>query len=107
MIVFLKCFTHTLGTGWYNNNSYRKAWRINPGISGSARKTAAYEKYSKEDWAVVLESWRWSLRSSFTPGRREVILEAQFYTRQGGGGPWVPVLHQASGTNMVQVDNGC
>ena len=31
MIVFLKCFTHTLGTGWHNNNSYRKARRINPG----------------------------------------------------------------------------
>ena len=57
--------------------------------------------------AVVLESWRWSLRPSFTPGRRKVILEAQFYTRQGGGGPWGPVLHQASGTNMVQDDNGC
>ena len=84
MIVFLKCFTHTLGTGWYNNNPYRKAWRINPGINGSARKTSAYEGYSKEDWAVVLESCRWSLRPSFTPGRMEVILEAQFYTRQVG-----------------------
>ena len=31
MIVVLKCFTHALGTGWYNNNSYRKARRINPG----------------------------------------------------------------------------
>ena len=31
MIVFLKCFTYTLGTGWYNNNSYKKARRINPG----------------------------------------------------------------------------
>ena len=71
MIVLLKCFTHTLGTGLYNNNSYRKARRINPGISGSARKTSAYEEYSKEDWAVVLESWRWSLRP-------------QFYTRQVG-----------------------
>ena len=67
MIVFLKCFTHTLGTGWYNNNSYKKARRIN---SGHQWKTSAYEEYSKEDWAVVLESWRWSLRPSFTPGRR-------------------------------------
>ena len=56
---------------------------------------------------MVLETWRWSLRPSFTPGRGEVILEAQFYTRQGGSGPWGPVLHQASGTNMVQDDNGC
>ena len=57
--------------------------------------TAAYEKYSKDDWAVVLESWRWSLRPSFTPGRGRlslrpsstpgrvgVVLGAQFYTRQ-------------------------
>ena len=57
---------------------------------------------------MVLETWRWSLRPSFTPGSGgEVILEAQFYTRQGGSGPWGPVLHQASGTNMVQDDNGC
>ena len=31
MTVFLKCFTHTLGSSWYNNDLYRKARRINPG----------------------------------------------------------------------------
>ena len=33
---------------------------------------------------MVLESWKGSLRPSFAPGRMEVVLEAQFYTRQVG-----------------------
>ena len=47
------------------------------------------------------------LEAQFYTRQGEVILEAQFYTRQGGSGPWGLVLHQASGTNMVQDDNGC
>ena len=62
-ICLFKVFTHTLGTGWYNNglvleDTMNKSW-ISAEIT---RKTSADEEYSKEDWAVVLESWNGSMR---------------------------------------------
>ena len=74
MIVFLKCFTHALGTGWYNNNSYRKARRINPG-----------HRWKREEDVGIRGIFQGGLDSG--PRVLEVVLEAQFYTRQEGGYP--------------------
>ena len=55
---------------------------------------ACWYYQSPRMWLEVLEAWyfhqtvwRRSLGPSSTPGRMEVVLEAQFYTRQYGGGP--------------------
>ena len=102
MTVFLKCFTHTLlvPVGTIITCTGRHDEEIQ-GISKNARMTAAYEKYSKEDWSVVLESWRWSLRPSSTPGRVGVVLGAQFYTRQVGR-IWSEMITAARGDEHRQ-----
>ena len=57
----LKAYSYTLGTGWYNNGlalevTTKRSWRSD----GSTRKASVNEEDSKEDWAVVLESWNGS-----------------------------------------------
>ena len=62
-ICLFKVFTHTLGTGWYNNGLALEDAINNSWISAEiTRKTSANEEYSKEDWAAVLESWNGSRR---------------------------------------------
>ena len=57
----LKALSNTLSTGWYNNGlalevakkRILEAWLF-------TRQTSTDEENSKEDWAVVLESWNGS-----------------------------------------------
>ena len=59
----LKALLNTLSTGWYNNGlalevakkRILEAWLF-------TRQTSTDEENSKEDWAVVLESWNGSRR---------------------------------------------
>ena len=59
----LKALSNTLSTGWYNNGlalevatkRVLEAWLF-------TRQTSTDEENSKEDWAVVLESWNGSRR---------------------------------------------
>ena len=59
----LKALSNTLSTGWYNNGlalevakkRILQAWLL-------TRPTSTDEENSKEDWAVVLESWKGSRR---------------------------------------------
>ena len=59
----LKALLNTLSTGWYNyglalevtKKRILEAWLL-------ARQTSVDDENSKEDWAVVLESWNGSRR---------------------------------------------
>ena len=59
----LKSLSHTLSTGWYNNGLVLED--ATKGFLGAwwfTRQTSVDEENSKEDWAVVLESWNGSRR---------------------------------------------
>ena len=72
----LKALPNTLSTGWYNNGlalevtkkRILEAWLF-------TRQTSTDEENSKEDWAVVLESWNGSREvSDAIPGNSQLGL---------------------------------